>query len=376
MSEATYQHLKDETYYNELYDCFTIEECRRWEASEAKESDKTKAKSDEDKLKKIKKRFKVKIVFPMALYFVKGERYKKKSATISSWMARDRMRDAKVADAQEPKGIRCLKCSSLMNYTSRDLQFQLDEKQDRVLFFFECPHCGKRRAYWEDGEEWQPEADRCPKCGKDMDKTHARKGDVITTYYSCPSCGHKETDAWDLSQKIEEKIYPNFAADRQKYCLSDKEGQEYISQCLQLEHFSEMLKGWDKNKNLNEAVAKMKKLTIAELKNLLNPIVEKACYIKFELGKPELNRDDVIMEFSIQDNKPGRAEYDSVQGLKRLIKQALSDTNWRLISEGISYSLGLLNGRFRGVEGEEKLRDLISGRKKKSIKKDKINETR
>ena len=148
--------------------------------------------------------------------------------------------------------------------------------------------------------------------------------------------------------------------------MSDKEGQEYISQSLKLEHFSERLKDWDKNKVLNEVIAKIKKLTIVELVNLLIPVMEKAGYIKFELGKPEINRGDVIMDFCIQDNKPGRAEYDSSRSLRRLIKQSLGDTNWRLMSEGISYRLGLLNGRFRGIEGEEKLRDLINGKKDKN----------
>ena len=199
MSNANYQHLKDATYYNELYDRFTIEECRRWEASGAKEFETVEVKSDEDKLKKIKDRFKVEIVFPMALYFIKGENYRKKSATISRWMADDRIKDAKVASAIEPNGIRCLKCSSPMDCTSRDLQTHLDEKLDRVLFFFECPQCGQRRAYWEGGEEWHSSAGRCPQCGKDMDKTHVRKGDIVTTYYSCPACSHKETYALDLS---------------------------------------------------------------------------------------------------------------------------------------------------------------------------------
>ena len=114
-----------------------------------------------------------------------------------------------------------------------------------------------------------------------------------------------------------------------------------------------------------DAVAKIKKLTVIELQNLLNPLIEGVGYTKLELGKPDMTR-DVVVVFSLQDNKPGRSEYDSIQGLQKIIKNALEETNWRLMSEGITYRLGFLSGRFRGVEGEEALIKLAGLQKKET----------
>jgi len=45
--------------------------------------------------------------------------------------------------------------------------------------------------------------------------------------------------------------------------------------------------------------------------------------------------------------------------LKKLVDRALSDTNWRLMSDGISYRLGYLNGRLRAYEREDDLKTLV-----------------
>jgi len=352
-----YKHLKDRTYYEELYDRLTVDECKRWEAREKEEV--KAAKKRVSKKEKLKNDLKVKVVLPTALYFIKGENYRKRSKTIDEWMVRDKARDEKVANAVEPEGIRCLNCSSHMDCINHDLHTDIDDKKDRVLFFFECPDCHKRRAYWEGGQEWEPSPYPCPKCKTNRVTSRSSKGDIITTVYTCPKCGHKEKDTMDLSEKIEEKIDPNFEADRKKYCMTEKEGMEYIDAVEKLKHAAELIKDRVQNKDTYNAIAKIKKLTIAELQNLLNPVIEKAGYIKFELGKPEVQR-DVVVEFSLQDNKPGRSEYDSAHGLQKLIKNALEDTNWRLMSDGVNYRLGFLSGRLRGVEGEDRLRELVA----------------
>lgn len=47
----------------------------------------------------------------------------------------------------------------------------------------------------------------------------------------------------------------------------------------------------------------------------------------------------------------------------KLIKTALSDTNWRLMSDGVSYRLGMLEGRLRAYEREEDLLKLVEKQK-------------
>ena len=110
MADQTYTHLKEEIYYNELYDKFTIEECRRWEDKKGLWD--VPSVQDKDPMQmKIKINFADNVVLPVALYVIKGERYAKKSETIRQWMAQDRAKDELVANTTEPRGIRCLTCS-------------------------------------------------------------------------------------------------------------------------------------------------------------------------------------------------------------------------------------------------------------------------
>lgn len=351
-----YINLKDETYYSELYDRFTIDKCKRWEDKKGVE-DLPGVKDEDPKQTKIRVSFINNAFIPFSLYFIKGERYANKSETIREWMERDKARDLQVANAVEPRGIRCLVCSSSMTCISRDLHSDI-KNNERVLFMFECPvkeH--NRRVYWEGGEEWKQRPHLCSECRAEMNSSDAKEGNLILTTYICPSCSHKETSTLDLSVK-EKEIDPNFEADRKKYCMSDKEGGEYITAAAKLKHVTELIKDQEENKEVYEAVAKIKTLAIVDLQNLLNPLVEKEGYAKLEFGKPEVNK-DLFVEFTVQDNKPGRTEYDSRHGLEKLVKVALEATNWRLMSDGISYKLGFLNGRLRGVSGEENLKKLI-----------------
>ena len=63
-------------------------------------------------------------------------------------------------------------------------------------------------------------------------------------------------------------------------------------------------------------------------KNFLTPILKKEGYIKLDLLKPEINK-DVIVKFTVQDNKTDRDKYDSRTQLQRLLKKKLANTNWR-----------------------------------------------
>lgn len=354
------KYLKDESYYNDLYDRFTINECRRMEMALSKVEYKPKTKSD----KKSKKK-EIKVTFNLAsvpLCFIKGERYLKKAETIRKWMEKDRAQDEKIEKTPPPRDIFCTFCNLPMETTIKDLHSNLDESKNKVLFFFECSACGKRKAVYEDGKEWQLTPTICPKCQNEMLEESQRKANKIITVYTCPKCHYKEKDIFDLDEKPKpEKIDPDFKKDRQRFCLSEKEGGEYFSSKLHLENFHKImedLKEKEKNKDLYDKVAKIKKLTVAELQKLLTPAMEKEDYIKLEFSQPEIGK-DVIIQFTVQDNKSGRVEYDSRLILQKLIKRTLSDTNWRLMSEGINYRLGILSGRLRGYEREEDLLELI-----------------
>ncbi len=103
----------------------------------------------------------------------------------------------------------------------------------------------------------------------------------------------------------------------------------------------------------------MKKPKIAELSAILNPVLEKTGYIEFGLDKPEIGK-DVFVGFNCLDGKSDRADYDSRRTLEKLVKKSLEDTNWRLMSEGVSYRLGYLTGRLRAYEREDDLLRLVA----------------
>ena len=350
-------YLKDHTYYSELYDRMTIDECECWDSEVYDAYAKSGKKLDPTKPSR---KLHGGLLADLALCFRKGDRYTKKEDAINRWMTDDRLRDEKVENAIEPKGVRCFHCSSSnMPCISRDLMHYANDN-DEVLFMFQCGKCGKRRAYWENRNEWHPKPVLCEKCKTEMHSNSIRKGDIIETTNSCPSCHYQKVDSFDLSPK-EEVIEPDFEIKRKKYCLSVEEGKKYVFGTMHLESATNLMKEQEereKNSELYDAIAKIKKLTVIELQNLLDPVLEKGSYTKLEFGKPEITK-DVIVGFDLQDAKSGRSEYDSIHGLQKLLKESLAPTNWRLMSDGLSYRLGYLQGRIKGVEGEESLRKLV-----------------
>ena len=131
---------------------------------------------------------------------------------------------------------------------------------------------------------------------------------------------------------------------------------------LEVEQFINLTKSIEeriKNKELYDKVAKIRRLTVIELEKLLAPALEKGNYIHLQLANPEIDR-NVIVPFTVQDSKSGRESPTSEYDLKRLLKKALEDTNWRLMSDGVSYRLGILSGRLKGYESEEDLLKLVA----------------
>lgn len=127
------------------------------------------------------------------------------------------------------------------------------------------------------------------------------------------------------------------------------------------EQLSKLVKSWEekeKNKKLYEKLAKIKKLTVAQLQKLLAAALKKEGYINLEFSKSEIKK-DIITEFTVQDNKIDRKEYDSRNQLKKLLTKNLKNTNWRIMSNGIYYKLGILSGRLKGYENEEDLLKLV-----------------
>jgi len=210
------QYLKPKQYYVDLYDKHTVERCRR---AEKRSSD-----TDVPEAKKVTKREAKAIVNhvnELMLTFEKGERWANKDKTINDWMERDRKKDEFIESANAPEDIRCLTCRNHLKVESKQLWHGGSDEDERILFMYECPNqCLPRRAFFNDGEEWRSKPHLCTKCNNPT-KSEVSDDDVkMVTTYTCPSCKYVEVDEYEWS-KQEDEYDEHFAADRDRFCLSE-----------------------------------------------------------------------------------------------------------------------------------------------------------
>ena len=354
------KHLKEEVYYNDLYDLFTIRECLRriecWDKTVKEQSNAKELKkySAEEKARHFKS------ILNVTLFHIKGERYKNKSSTVREWMDKDRVLDEKIDNAQEPRDVACPQCGGNMDMIFKELH------DLKVLFFFECPACNKRRGLFDNGEPFISKPQHCPKCKRELKTSCINKGKTLKWITNCKSCGYEEVEVDDFEKDKVARLTRE-AADREllskhrsEFCLSDTDGQEYIESISRLESIAQYIQEADQKRKDPDykKVSELKKLSVVELEKLITETMGKADYSKLMLEKPDIDR-HVIVPFTIQDANSSRVEVDSVRKFHKTIKKTLEGTNWSLMSEGVNYRLGYLSGRLKGYEHEEDLLQLV-----------------
>lgn len=357
------KNLKPPQYYSDLYDRYTVEECRRW-VKKADDKEQINKGVKDLKITRAKAKIVLKCVNELSLYFISGERYANKTKTIREWEERDRARDELLENAKAPDSIACLSCGRLMFVSSKHLDLGGLKGPERVLFMYDCPlgHL-PRRAFYHTGEEWRCSPHECPRCKSEFKReTEREEGKKIAIKYTCCKCGYVENEEIDLTDKPKEKekIDPEFAKDRNRFCLSKEEGEKYLEGKATLKSIGPLLEEWKKkeeHKEEYEAVSKLKRLKITELEELLTPILEKAEYIKLQFKDPEMNKN--VLPFTVYDKQANRGDRESEIKLKKLLDKTLEDTNWRLMSDGVNYRLGMLSGRLRGYEREEDMLKIV-----------------
>lgn len=370
-------HLKERKYYEDLYDRLTVEWGRRNTETFNELYDKFFEIMPDEPRNSHRAVLHLNLIY---MIFVGNElldRYDKRDGDILKMMARDKAKDQQVADARLSDEPHCQHCQATgLRLTDKMLchRDSFDEPEE-VLFFLKCSKCQKNSAAWSDGKPMKPKKTTCPKCSADMTDKDSRKGKVITTTYTCPSCGHRHKSKFDFTPK-KEKVDPNFEADRVIFGLhDDKVRQELRDARWRYEEMARLGKEWkekEENKHIYAAIAELKKPKIAELTSLLQPKLEKAGYTEFSLDKPEIGK-IAYVSFSCLDGKSDREDYDSQKTLQATIRKALSNTNWRLTSDGISYRLGYLTGRLRAYEHEDELKKLVVKDGKIKIKPRKLD---
>jgi len=301
------------------------------------------------------------------------ERYDKRESRIQEMMAKDEAKDEQIADARLTSEPVCKHCgkTGLRIIDKSLLSRDEADNTEEVLFMLKCPHCSKNSAYWEDGKVWEHRKTHCPKCNADMNKKDVRRGKLITTTHTCTSCDHTFKTKLDFSDKPE-KPDPEFESDRRIFCLQDEKSlAEHRDAKYRYDGMRQMAREFkekEDNKEIYDAVANLSKPKIAELSEILAPTLEKSGYIEFSLDKPEMGR-EVVIGFNCLDSQSNREDYDSRKILKKTVDKALESTNWRLMSDGISYRLGYLSGRLRAYESEEDMLSLVSKRRKQNASK-------
>lgn len=340
------KNLKEKQYYIDRYDKMTVEDTRRFikNVLNSSKDEETKAVS--------------KMFYDLIMYYHNGEAYMNKEPTIQKWMEKDRERDLIYESAQEPNNIRC-RCSKKMHSTLKT--FYSDE---RILFFFNCPSgCLPRRAIFSNGEELESKNDNCSNCNVELNQEMKRSDDIITTIYTCKTCDYVNTETLDLSVKKKE-VDPDYEKDRKLFCLSDEEGFKFADHVRNMKAVNEMMKEREEKeakKDIYDQVEKMNKLSIPQVKDFVEKFLSKSKYENLTFEKADISR-VVSLSFSIEDPS-NTHEFDSKQNLKKIIKSELKNTNWRLMSDGISCRLGLLSGKIRVYENEKDLARLIEKNK-------------
>lgn len=379
---SDFKYIEDEQHYIDRYDLHTIEECLDtvkmfqdiYQKSLA--SEELKDLSQEDKLKDAN------IMLHRTLFAIKGKRYEKRQETIQKWIEEDKLKQDKQDYTPAPEGIVCPLCSGSMQFnSSKHLEYTYNNPIMRMMFLFKCNKCKKQQWVYDDGEILLSEPDLCPKCNKEIEITASRKGKVITWKHKCKACGFAKTEVQDLGKKDVEwekkqaewkkkaeedkKILEKY---RNEYCLSEKEGKEHVETLEALKVANEVYKE-EKQKyddNAYQVAVNLKRLNVLELEKLLSESLQKQTYVKFTLDKPDMGK-FVTIPFSVLDANSTRNPNISEATLKKLLKDILEDTNWRLMSDGIHYRLGYLSGTLKAYEQEEDLLEL-SGPPKVEVK--------
>jgi len=340
------KHLKPKQYYIDLYDKHTVDMCRR--AKEITKSCHKPINTPEDEIFNTM----MDVICNVSLPIRAGERYKYKSETINDWMRRDEERDKFFESVKAPENISCLQCGRLMFVEMEDEEIGFDKEPNRMLYMYSCPlnHL-PRRMFYDNGEEYRPKEHKCLKCNSSTKEESKREGSLLSIKWTCNNCGEIETWEHDLNRKEEiqeEKIDPNFEADRKEYCLDDEEGGIYISSSASLIHVTELMrqerakeKDQEENKEIYEK----------DLEKLLQPELENNNFIRFQTKELEVNR-YTLLPFIVYESDSKRNEKESIKELIKIVNEVLEDTNWRLSKE-VDYRLGMLSGRLRVYEKHE-----------------------
>ena len=289
------------------------------------------------------------LVYNVSMWSFRGQRYLDRNKTIEEWMARDRKMDSISENTPKPDKVLCKFCDEPMKLWFESLDFDYDSNTGVMEFLYSCDEChvGKKIINDKTVEDIIPW--KCPKCSQRMETSSKRVKKKLIRSDNCKFCGYKKVAEVDLSVEKESIIVPSaeeekqYRIDKDRLCLSHKEGQEYVSGMDNIKRINELMK---EIKPIEKAPAKI--LNLENVKKLLMKELKVRGFIKFKMGKAEVKQ-GMVVDFSVNDEK-NRHSNQARLDLNKSIKEILHDTNWHLMTGGSSGYLGMLKGRLRGIE--------------------------
>lgn len=309
----------------------------------------------------------LKCVYDIMIYFRRGERAEGKEKYIRDRIEEDRKHEALLASVQPQTNIPCLRCQTRMTFDLKTLETSIDGKWDRVLLMYSCPNkCIPGRAFYDNGEEWHAKKNHCEKCNATVQTASERKGDEIIFTDSCPQCGHVKRHVMELGTKKQKLVVDeNYAEDRARFCMTDKELYEYTSSkfgLLSMKKTISDVQARMEAEGVGEVEANVRMIRIMELQTLITEVLEKESFLKVSLSDPT-NGDGLRVKISAFDNDAKRTDDASKKSAKTALEDALSETNWRLVKGSINVTLGALAGEIKGYTSETEVRNLIKAEK-------------
>jgi predicted RNA-binding Zn-ribbon protein involved in translation (DUF1610 family) len=356
------QYLYPKSHYIDRYDLHTIKMCldmyhSLWDAM-MEHRDEQKDMTDDEYKHEVNK--------CVSLYIntINGERYRHKEETVKEWMDKDQQLQD-LYDNTEAPSVRCEICSGQTKVLTKSLEHELDVNS-RMMFIFECLECGKRQINYADGTRKIIEPTLCPECRSEVAYKADQKGDELHTTTYCPKCSYQEVDISNHKQWLKEEEsrkkseQETLAKYRKHFCYNDKDGQQYITTFDGIKRIVEEHEAQKKKEKTPEyqKVKALKQLKVTELEKLLVDKLTKKKFTHIQFDKPEIGR-EVVIPFTIQDEDSQRSGDASRLAAQKIIKRVLKPTNWRLMSDGLTYRLGYLSGRLKGYESDEDLMKIV-----------------
>lgn len=378
----SFQCLQPQEHYEDHYDIGTIRECLDTLGMVNTIGEKMKQEPKFQKYPESEQERNMGLFRGRMIFMIQALRYQRRASTIAEWIESDRLKQDKQDNTPIPKA-NCPECGSVMTDDgSRHLVDWDDDKPMRVLFTFNCPKCKKRQGVYDDGEMYVSKSDYCPDCKQELAVKSSKKDEVITTRYTCKHCGYTKKDSWDLKKSDEEhKKWQEERAKKEledkqllekyraEFCLSEKEGLEYVEMLEAMEVAQEVKEEVlaEMDTPAHEKLLSVNKIAITDLETLVNKTLENSGFTRLSIGEPDMDR-HVLVPFTVQETKPKRRDQESVADLYELLKTVLKDTNWRAPKDLINYRLGFLSGKLKGYESEDDLLKLLGKEEPKKRK--------